>query len=54
MSYLTRISVAGLEEIKEIRLHMLFQTNINVQNAFRMKSVFTQKHDRLFKNEKEN
>ena len=53
-SHLTRTGVVGLHEIREILLRMLFQTNINVQNTFHMKNVFTRKHDRLFRNKKEN
>ena len=37
MSYLTGIGVVGLHENRVILLHMLSQTNINVQNAFHMK-----------------
>ena len=35
--YLTPIGVVSLHEIREILLHMLFQTNINVQNVLHIK-----------------
>ena len=37
MSHLNRNGVLGLYDIRQIFLHMLFQLNINVQNALRMK-----------------
>ena len=53
MSYLTGIGVVGLHEIREILLHMLFQTNINVQNAFHMKKrVHAKPREAFFKTEK--
>ena len=46
--YLTQIDVLGRHEIREILLHVLFQTNINVQNALHMKKRLQGKPRRAF------